>query len=91
MFGKISAILNYMKIWDVYIIKRFPSNRISLWGMGFSYLVIFWAMKRFMLFRRENSLKNFRSIDKSKWSNSEIRKFRFFKSFNPTYIHKSII
>lgn len=85
MFGKVSALVNYMKIWDVYIVKRFPSNRISLWGMGFSYFLLYWAMQRMILIHRENSLRRLRSVKKSVWTKCPISKYW---CFNPNYVRK---
>jgi hypothetical protein len=83
MFGKLSAIANYQKIWDVYIVKRFPSNRISMWGMGFSYLVALWFAQRMLISHREKSLKRLRLQGKSSWMKCPISRFW---CFNPTYV-----
>ena len=85
MFGKISAIVNYQKIWDVYIVKRFPSNRISVWGMAFSYSLAFWMMHRMLTLHRSNSLKRLRCMDKATWTKCPVSKYW---SFNPNYIKK---
>jgi hypothetical protein len=65
MFGKLSAFINYMKIWDVYLVKRFPSNRMSLWGVGLSYMIIYFTFQRMVLIGKEYSLKRSRSINRS--------------------------
>lgn len=83
MFGKISTLINYMKIWDVYIVKRFPSAKISLWGMGFSYLAIYFAMQRMILSHRYSSLKRNRTMKKQDWYKCPISRYW---SFNPCYV-----
>jgi hypothetical protein len=72
MFGKISAIINYMKIWDVYLVKRFPSNRMSLWGNGFSYMIILSFIHTQRLIYKENSLKSLRSLSKKELTRCSI-------------------
>jgi hypothetical protein len=37
MFGKISSILYYFKVFDVYIVKRFPTNKLPLAGLIATY------------------------------------------------------
>lgn len=64
MFGKISCFMSYMKIWDVYIVKRFPSNKLSLWGMGLSSAVLAWGLSRIVLSHRIRSLRKMRNKGK---------------------------
>jgi len=85
MFGKLSTIVSYMKIWDVYIIKRFPSNKLSIWGMLLSYSMIAWFLNKCLINHRTRSLQKLRQMNKSEWVKCPITRFW---SFNPAYINK---
>lgn len=82
MFGKLAAITSYMKIWDVYLIKRFPSNKLSIWGMMLSYSLCAWFFTRVLLTHRTNSLRKMRT------NNYDCHKCPISKgwSFNPLYV-----
>ncbi len=84
MFGKLSTIVSYQKIWDVYIIKRFPSNKLSIWGMILSYSLVTWMFYRCMLSHRIKSLRRLKQINKDDWQKCPISRFW---SFNPAYIN----
>lgn len=60
MFGKLAAISSYMKIWDVYLVKRFSSNKLSLWGMILSYSLCAWFASRMILIQRTERIKYIR-------------------------------
>lgn len=86
MFGKLSCIVSYMKIWDVYIVKRFPSNKLSIWGMILSYSIIAYMFNRIILNHRMNSLQRLRKMNRDDWKKCPISRFW---SFNPAYVNKS--
>ncbi len=85
MFGKLSALVSYMKIWDVYIIKRFPSNKLSIWGMILSYSMIAYMINRSLISHRTNSLRRLRKNSSDESEQCPIHKFW---SFNSAYINK---
>ena len=55
MFGKISSVINYFKVFDVYIVKRFPTNKIPLAGLIATYFTTYLFIR--IYFR--DSLANF--------------------------------
>jgi hypothetical protein len=44
MLGKVSILLNYFKALEVYIVKRYPTNKIPLAGLVTTYFLtlMFW-------------------------------------------------
>ena len=48
MLGKLSLFINYLKVFEVYIVKRFPSTKLPMIGMVFTYFAAFHFMKTYM-------------------------------------------
>ncbi len=47
MFGKFSPFLTYLKVFDVYIVKRFPSNKLPMLGLIFTYFACYHIFKTY--------------------------------------------
>jgi len=77
-----------MKIWDVYVTKRFPSNKLSIWGMILSYSIFAWMLNICIVNHRMNSLQRLRKMNRDDWKKCPISRFW---SFNPAYINKSSV
>ncbi len=65
MFGKLSPFLTYLKVFDVYIVKRFPSNKLPIIGMIFTYFAFYQFLKTYtrasvltIAYRKEINNKN---------------------------------
>ena len=46
MFGKLASLVSYWKVLEVYTLKRFPSNKLPLFGMVFTYLSLYYILYR---------------------------------------------
>ena len=46
MFGKLASLVSYWKVLEVYTLKRFPSNKLPLFGMVFTYLSLYYILHR---------------------------------------------
>jgi hypothetical protein len=53
MLGKISSLLSYWKVLEVYTLKRFPSSKLPLFGMVSTYLFLYY---NFNSINRQNSI-----------------------------------
>jgi hypothetical protein len=84
MFGKIAAIVSYLKNLEVYLIKRFPSTKVSVPGMMLTYLATFYLISRWSLIHRTNNL---RSIRQNKNTNESNCPFPGLWSFNKNYVY----
>ncbi len=51
MLGKLSSLVSYWKVLEVYTLKRFPSNKLPMFGMVFTYL---WLTYTFYATMRDN-------------------------------------
>jgi hypothetical protein len=49
MIGKLGSLLSYWKCLEVYTLKRFPSNKLPMFGMIFTYFGLFLMMKSLSL------------------------------------------
>jgi hypothetical protein len=49
MLGKLSSFLSYFKVLEVYVIKRFPSNKAPLFGMIVTYMGVYFIFTRMWL------------------------------------------
>ena len=47
MLGKLSSLLSYWKVLEVYVCKRFPSNKLPVFGMVFTYFAFAYLYSRF--------------------------------------------
>ncbi len=47
MLGKFSSFVSYWKCLEVYLVKRFPSNKLPMFGMVFTYFTFFYFYSRF--------------------------------------------
>jgi len=84
MFGKISAILFYLKNFEVYLIKRFPSTKVSVTGMTFTYLTTLYLLNRWTLIHRTNYLRQIRQNQNTNECNCP---FPGLWSFNKNYAY----
>jgi hypothetical protein len=46
MFGKLASLVSYWKVLEVYTLKRFPSNKLPVFGMVFTYLSLYYFIHR---------------------------------------------
>jgi hypothetical protein len=46
MFGKLASLVSYWKVLEVYTLKRFPSNKLPVFGMVFTYLSLSYILHR---------------------------------------------
>lgn len=60
MLGKTSSLISYIKNLEVYVIKRYPSNKLPMFGIIFTYLTAFYILNRMSLTMKINYLKNMR-------------------------------
>ncbi len=63
MFGKLSSLVSYWKVLEVYLLKRFPSNKLPIFGMTFTYLTIYLAYKQSSLYAATNGLRSARQAE----------------------------
>ncbi len=72
MFGKLSSLLSYWKVLEVYTLKRFPSNKLPVFGMVFTYLTLYYTLHKQIRDGRTSTLKHKReeieSRSLSQWS-----------------------
>lgn len=78
MFGKLSSFVSYWKVLEVYTLKRFPSNKLPVFGMVFTYLSLYYFIHRqnrdnvtHMLKLKREKLEN-RSLSEWSFNNSKI-------------------
>lgn len=74
MFGKISILLTYPKVLDVYIVKRFPSNKLPMTGLVFAYFAAFLFIKTYS---RETITDSLDYLNCSKCDKRELGKWEF--------------
>ncbi len=87
MFGKISSIVFYIKNFEVYLIKRFPSTKVSVSGMVVTYLAAFYLLSRWSLIHRTNNL---RKIRENQNTNECDCPFPRLWSFNKNYVYNPV-
>ena len=77
MFGKIAALISYTKNLEVYLIKRFPSTKIPVAGMMFTYLASFAILYRWALIHRTKNLRYIRENQRNtaEFYNQRIREY----------------
>jgi hypothetical protein len=66
MFGKLSLFINYLKVFEVYTVKRFPTNKLPLAGLITAY---FSMMMFIRTYSREFVVKDLYRCDKGKKGN----------------------
>lgn len=80
MLGKLINFINYWKALEVYIIKRFPSNKIPVFGTVATYLGLYYLFNRWELTRRTQILRQMRENSECKswnWGYSNKRNQNF--------------
>ncbi len=77
MFGKLSSFVSYWKVLEVYTLKRFPSNKLPVFGMVFTYLSLYYFVHRqyrdnvtHMLKQKREKLEN-RTLSEWTFNNSK--------------------
>lgn len=87
MFGKIAALISYTKNLEVYLIKRFPSTKIPVAGMIFTYLATFYLINRWALMHRTSNLRYIRENQSTNECNCPVPglwSFNKYYAYNPT-------
>jgi hypothetical protein len=74
MFGKLSVFVNYIRVFDVYIVKRFPSNKLPVAGLIMTYLFAYQCLKTYS---RDTFLKLYYSDDLDKKNKDKLGKWNF--------------
>ncbi len=74
MLGKLSSLVSYWKVLEVYTLKRFPSNKLPLFGMVSTYLLIAYMFHstirdaRLEQLRTKRTLSQEKKIKDNQWS-----------------------
>lgn len=52
MLGKLSSLVSYWKVLEVYLCKRFPSNKLPVFGMVFTYMAFYMLATRWRILKQ---------------------------------------
>ena len=62
MLGKLSSLLSYWKVLEVYTLKRFPSNKVPLFGMVLTNFILVQFIYSYIQCFKIEELRNQRKI-----------------------------
>jgi len=57
MLGKLSSLVSYWKVLEVYTLKRFPSNKLPIFGMVFTYISLYYMLHKQVRDGKTTSMK----------------------------------
>jgi hypothetical protein len=84
MFGKLASVLAYFKALEVYVVKRYPTAKLPIWGMVFTYAGIYFLASRYILCHKTNRLRQLRLHETH---NIGMCPFPGYWSFNRNYYY----